>query len=1075
MCNSIFLLFRRIISSKAIWLADVVLGGILAVIAGGISLLLYGWLGDVILSGNAMDIWFGADIARVFENMTSRWSDHYRTKVHPLFSLLVATPTLGLIKVFGLSPIHAVRVMMAVVAASVTAILYTILRVVAPRLDAVIYTGVFLSSAGFMFWFSIPETYPWGSISILAAVLVAALIPFGRWHSVVVGVSALSLALTVTNWMAGLVATVLTQPWRQAIRLSIYAFALVAFLTPIQNFLYPKAGQFLNLTEERKYVTKKHVRSISATTATFFVNTIIAPKLEMLPLNGPNARGRSYITAETVKVGSGSTSGIAAALGWLGLLVLGLWGIARKSVPSRLALAVGLVLLGQFALHLVYGDGPFLYAPHYVPLLVVVAAFASTTPARWFAIAMALLVIVAGGINNITMFKEATALLLSQSSVHDQVRHAMSQRPNDPWPRGRGHVPLGLPGTTELDKAYLEPGGSFSPSVGSFGVSVWVLDANNKLITSSDALPLEDIQQRFNRNDSPLPAVVTETPYYQSTWSLVSPGHWRLVLKPKAEKGSRLAVAVRSVGPAGGPITSLKLLDNKLWINDRWHLEATPRIDLAYLGEEGSKGWTEPMVSGVAAQVQSGWGHTRLWVDPNSGLTLDIHDTKQALLSEPPTTLGVNSGLQLNLPDPQFVDALEAQVTHLMMGLVKSETRPGDPMNYPLAWQRDGAYVVVSLLQAGRTDVARELVRMFAEVDFFGGFGSEADAPGLSLWTIAAVADAIHDPAFNTEVWPHVVRKADMILDLLSAKEPIRKPFSGKASPSRAQHPDIDLVANTAERGLIIGRMDWHFPILYVNGVSYRGLMDAARLAEQRGERGRAERWRSAAEGLRRAWNLALISPEQDNPRTLISGIWPTFVVTDDTRFEKALNQGWEAERTKEGGFQKQPLWTYFDLAQAHQWLYLAKPERAWSTLKWFWKASPALGLYTQWESKGGDDTFGGWSQIRGWVDLPPITPHYWSAAEMLSLQLAMLAYYDSRPEVNTLVIGSGIPHSWFDHPMRVAGLITAAGRIDWEWDGNTISVHAYGNPVKVRLGPQFPKHSQLKTTFSSISTSSPR
>jgi hypothetical protein len=213
-----------------------------------------------------------------------------------------------------------------------------------------------------------------------------------------------------------------------------------------------------------------------------------------------------------------------------------------------------------------------------------------------------------------------------------------------------------------------------------------------------------------------------------------------------------------------------------------------------------------------------------------------------------------------------------------------------------------------------------------------------------------------------------------------------------------------------------------------------------------------------------------LISPEQDNPRTLISGIWPTFVVADDIRFEKALNQAWEAERTKEGGFQKQPLWTYFDLAQAHQWLYLAKPERAWSTLKWFWKESPSLDLYTQWEGEAGHDTFGGWSQVRGWLDLPPITPHYWSAAEMLSLQLAMLTYYDSRPEVNALVIGSGIPHSWFDHHMRVNGIITAAGRIDWEWSGGTVAVHTYGKPVKVRLGPQFPKDSHLKLTYSSSS-----
>ncbi|MGZ8915492.1 MAG: hypothetical protein ACXW1Z_20590 [Methylobacter sp.] len=1065
MYNLNILVLRRIISTRARWLPDVAIGGTLAAIAAGMSLLLNGWIGDFIFSKNSQDLWFNADTARVFENLTSRHSDHYRTKVHPLFSLFVSTPTIGLIKVIGLSPIHAVLVSMLAAAAAATALLYTLLRQLSPRFDATLYTAVFLSSVGFIFWFSVPETYPWGAVSILATVLAATLVPFGRWPSVIVIASAFSLAFTVTNWMAGLVAAFQTQPWRRAVRLSIYAFALVAFLTPIQNFLYPRAGQFLNVREERDYVKSDYLVSIPTTVATFFVKTIIAPKPELKPMLGTIAKGRSYLTAQT-SAGSGSAAGIAAVLGWLSLFVLGLWGIVRRKVPSRLSLAVFLVLLGQFMLYLVYGGGPFLYSAHYVPLLVIVAAFASTTPARWIALVLAVLVVVAGGINNIAMFKEASALLLSQTTEHDKVRHAMLERPGDPWPRGRGHVPFGLPGTAEHDKAYLEPGGAFSPSVGSFGISVWVLDSNNQLITTSDALSLQDIKERFHQKDGLLPSVVTDTPFYRATWALVSPVHWRLVLTPKGEKGKHLAVALRSVGPAAGPITSLSLRDNRLWINNRWRLEATPGIELAYLGEEGSEGWTRPTPSKAAANVQSGWGHARLWVDPNAGLNLDIHDTTSVRPSGPFASLQARSGLQLVLPDPQFVDALEAQVTHLMMGLVDRETRPGEPITYPLAWQRDGAYVVVSLLHAGRADVARELVRMFAEVDFFGGFGAEADAPGLSLWAIAAVADALHEPTFDTDMWPHVIRKAEMILELLSTQKPVHKPFSGKASPGHARDPDLNLVANAADQGLIIGRMDWHFPLLYVNGVSYRGLMDASRLAARRGERERAQRWRSAAESLRRAWNRALTSPEQDNPRTLISGIWPTFVVAEEARFERALNQAWELERTGEGGFRQRPLWTYFDLAQAHQWLYLARPERAWSTLKWFWKESPAPGLYTQWEGKGGNE--GEWTQVRGWVNPPPITPHYWAAAEMLSLQLAMLAYYDARPEVDSVVIGSGVPSSWFNHPMRVSGLITAAGRIDWEWSGDTVAVHVEGNPVKVRLGPQFPAHTRLKTTFSS-------
>jgi hypothetical protein len=45
-----------------------------------------------------------------------------------------------------------------------------------------------------------------------------------------------------------------------------------------------------------------------------------------------------------------------------------------------------------------------------------------------------------------------------------------------------------------------------------------------------------------------------------------------------------------------------------------------------------------------------------------------------------------------------------AQVTGLLMGLVGDEVRPGEPANYPLAWPRDGAYVVVALVRSPRAN-----------------------------------------------------------------------------------------------------------------------------------------------------------------------------------------------------------------------------------------------------------------------------------------------------------------------------------------------------------------------------------
>ncbi len=78
------------------------------------------------------------------------------------------------------------------------------------------------------------------------------------------------------------------------------------------------------------------------------------------------------------------------------------------------------------------------------------------------------------------------------------VQRAAARRPDDPWPRGLAHVVLAIPGSQQPEKSYHEPGGSFSPAVGSFGVSIWVRDSAGNLKTSSDALPMNQIQQRFS-------------------------------------------------------------------------------------------------------------------------------------------------------------------------------------------------------------------------------------------------------------------------------------------------------------------------------------------------------------------------------------------------------------------------------------------------------------------------------------------------------------------------------------------------------------------------------------------------
>ena len=71
-------------------------------------------------------------------------------------------------------------------------------------------------------------------------------------------------------------------------------------------------------------------------------------------------------------------------------------------------------------------------------------------------------------------------------------------------------------------------------------------------------------------------------------------------------------------------------------------------------------------------------------------------------------------------------------------------------------------------------------------------------------------------------------------------------------------------------------------------------------------------------------------------------------------------------------------------------------------------------------------------------------------------MQLDMLAYVDESGTEPLLVIGSGVPKSWIDRPMRVGGLPTSAGVVDWSWKDAKMQVAVHGRRIQVRLGRAF-------------------
>lgn len=117
-------------------------------------------------------------------------------------------------------------------------------------------------------------------------------------------------------------------------------------------------------------------------------------------------------------------------------------------------------------------------------------------------------------------------------------------------------------------------------------------------------------------------------------------------------------------------------------------------------------------VEGLASE--SSWGRAMLRFGDTGGLQIEELTTAVSPLK----FQRITPALDIQLPEAQFSECLDAQVAHLMMGLVRNETRPGDPNNYPLNWLRDGAMTIVALARAGQLDVARQLCDPFVEHDF---------------------------------------------------------------------------------------------------------------------------------------------------------------------------------------------------------------------------------------------------------------------------------------------------------------------------------------------------------------------
>jgi hypothetical protein len=301
---------------------------------------------------------------------------------------------------------------------------------------------------------------------------------------------------------------------------------------------------------------------------------------------------------------------------------------------------------------------------------------------------------------------------------------------------------------------------------------------------------------------------------------------------------------------------------------------------------------------------------------------------------------------------------------------------------------------------------------------YMTGFGTESDSPGESLWYIENYFRYTRDEEWLSRQWEYIKRKFKLIFGMMDADKTLRS-IRETVIPLTHFEPDGDLICEKSDDGLIIGRMDWHRPLIWVNAWSAAGLRSAKFIAEALKKDKDAEdisRYLNKLEKRLHEYAGAFLG---DNERDFAAIVWPTRMFRPDAgNVKKCYEKRWEGIINGEGKYELKTEWTYFDMADAHNRLFMGQKDRMWDILSWYLNNQNAKGMYLwkegpQWHA----DRSTTWSRVAGWIDHPTIVPHGWIASETALLIRDLFAF----EEDETLVLGAGIKDEWLREQEDIA------------------------------------------------------
>jgi hypothetical protein len=261
-------------------------------------------------------------------------------------------------------------------------------------------------SGASIFYFAVPETYSFASITILLALIFTVLTQQRTFSNLsYVAINMLTLSITTTNWMLGILSTWVNQRLKNTVQIMINAFFGVTVLWGIQKAIFPTSTFLLDISGERSFIFRAQTGGPLQVAESFFYHTLIVPTIRVVEEKGRPKWPGMY--TQTSAPGSGTEYGIIAVLLWTILLTLGIWALFNLKNNQKLRMVLGASLLLQLILHIFYGTEIFVYSLHFIALLIPLAALATLTRARPFVLALTTVLILLVASNNLTQFYKA--------------------------------------------------------------------------------------------------------------------------------------------------------------------------------------------------------------------------------------------------------------------------------------------------------------------------------------------------------------------------------------------------------------------------------------------------------------------------------------------------------------------------------------------------------------------------------------------------------------------------------------------------------------------------------------------